>query len=109
MAQDWWLNELLGLVLSLLAFIAIVIILRVYEDHALPDWPYNVTLNTFLALFTTIATAGLMVAVLEGLGQLKWIWFMRVKRPLADFQTYEDACRGGAVSSFNLLWTLKGR
>jgi hypothetical protein len=50
-----------------------------------------------------------MIVVLEGLGQLKWIWFMHVKQPLADFQTYEDACCGGVVSGFKLLWTLKGR
>jgi hypothetical protein len=109
LAQDWWLNELLGLILSLLAFLAIVIVLKVYENHTLPDWPYNVTLNTFLALFTTIASTGLMVAVLEALSQLKWIWFMRIKRPLADFQTYEEACRGGVINGIKLLWALKGR
>ena len=107
--QDWWLNELLGLVLSVLAFTAIIIVLRLFEDRALPDWPYNISLNTFLALFITVATTGLMIAVSEGLSQLKWIWFMHIKRPLADFQEYDDASRGGIVSGFKLLWSLKGR
>jgi hypothetical protein len=109
LSQDWWLNESLGLVLSVLAFTAIVIVLRLFEDRALPDWPYNISLNTFLALFITIATTGIMIAVPEGLSQLKWIWFMHIKRPLADFQEYDDASRGGIVSNFKLLWTLKGR
>ncbi|KAE9366582.1 hypothetical protein N431DRAFT_548413 [Stipitochalara longipes BDJ] len=109
LVQDWWLKELLGLILSVLAFAAIVIILRVFEDHALPDWPFNISLNTFLALFITIATAGIMIAVSEALGQQKWIWFMHIKRPLADFQKYDDASRGGLLSGFTLLWTLKGR
>jgi hypothetical protein len=109
LVQDWWLKELLGLILSVLAFAAIVIILRVFEDHALPDWPFNISLNTFLALFITIATAGVMIAVSEALSQQKWIWFMHIKRPLADFQKYDDASHGGLLSGFTLLWTLKGR
>jgi hypothetical protein len=107
--QDWWLIELLGLVLSVLAFAAIVIILRVFEGHALPDWRYHISLNTFLALFITIATAGLMIGISEGLSQQKWIWFMHIQRPLADFQKYDDASRGGILSGSKLLWTLKGR
>lgn len=65
--QDWWLNELLGLVISVLTFTAIVIVLMLFEDRALPEWPYNISLNTFLALFITIATTSLMIAVSEGL------------------------------------------
>jgi hypothetical protein len=107
--QDWWLKELLGLALSVIAFAAIVIILRAFEGNALPNWPFNISLNTFLALFITIATASLMIAVSEGLSQQKWIWFMHNKRPLADFQTYDNASRGGVFSGFALLWTLKGR
>lgn len=34
---------------------------------------------------------------------------MHVRRPLTDFQEYDDASRGGIVSGFKLLWTLKGR
>ena len=107
--QNWWWNELLGVVLSLLAFAAIVIVLRRFEDRALPDWPYNISLNTFLALFVTIAITGLMISVSEGLSQQKWIWFLHIKRPLGDFQKYDNASRGGVVSGFKLLWTLKGR
>ena len=109
LAQDWWLIELMSLMLSLAAVVAIVAMLRAFENHSLPDWPYNITLNTFLALFTTTANMGLMVAVLEALSQLKWIWFMKVKRPLVDFQTYDEACRGGVVSGFKLLSTLRAR
>jgi hypothetical protein len=109
LAQDWWLMELMSLMLSLAAIVAIFAVLRAFENHSLPGWPFNITLNTFLALFTTIANTGLIVAVLEALSQLKWIWFMKVKRPLADFQTYDEACRGGVVSGFKLLCTLRAR
>lgn len=109
LAQDWWLMELMSLMLSLAAVMTIVAMLRAFDNHSLPNWPYHTTLNTFLALFTTIANTGLIVTVLEALSQLKWIWFMKVKRPLADSQTYDEACRGGVVSGFKLLCTLRAR
>jgi Protein of unknown function (DUF3176) len=107
--QDWWLMELLSLALSVSALAAIVSVLRAFENHSLPDWPYNITLNTFLALFTTILNTGLVMAVLEALSRLKWIWFMEEKRPPTDFQRYDDASRGGIVSDFKLLRALRGR
>jgi hypothetical protein len=106
---DWWLMEILSLTLSLAAFTAIVVVLQIFDHHPLPNWPYHITLNTFLALFTAIANAGFMLPVFEGLSQLKWIWFLHGQRPLADFQLYDDACSGGFISRFQLLRTLKGR
>lgn len=41
------------------------------------------------------------------LSQLKWLWFLPEARRLSDFQTYDDAVKGG-VGSVKLLFTLRG-
>jgi hypothetical protein len=49
-----------------------------------------------------------MVPIVEGLGQLKWIWFSsRKHRPLVDFQLFDDAAQGG-VGGLKLLFGFKG-
>ncbi|KAH8904952.1 hypothetical protein BR93DRAFT_882125 [Coniochaeta sp. PMI_546] len=48
------------------------------------------------------------MAIVEGLGQLKWIWFLSSKRrPLIDFQTFDEATKGG-WGSWKLLLRFKG-
>lgn len=37
--QDWWLWELASAVVASLAFIAILLILLLYDGSSLPDWP----------------------------------------------------------------------
>lgn len=59
--QTWWLVEIASLVMSLVALAAIVIILRRYDGQPLPNWPFRITLNTFLSLFATISKATLVL------------------------------------------------
>ncbi len=37
--QDWWLWELASVSIALLATIAIIVILALYDGSSLPDWP----------------------------------------------------------------------
>ena len=49
-----------------------------------------------------------MIPIVEGLGQLKWTWFMGPRaRPLIDFQIIDRAANGvgGCVS---VLFRMKG-
>jgi hypothetical protein len=50
------------------------------------------SLSTFLAFFTTVATAALMIPVAEAMSQWKWNWY-RNDRPLSDFQVFDGASR----------------
>ena len=84
-----------------------MVVLAIYDGKDLPQWPLGVTLNTFLAFFTSAAKVGLIVPVMEGLGQLRWNWFSRMPRRLTDFELFERACRG-ALGSFKLLFAFKG-
>lgn len=99
---DWWLAELLSFGVSLLAVVAIIIILKIYDGQPMSKWPHSITLNSLLAIFTTLAQMGLMIPISEALSQLKWVWFKEAERPLVDFETFDQASRG-PVGSIKLL------
>jgi hypothetical protein len=84
-------------------------VLKTYDGRALADWPLSVSLNTLVAFLAAICQVALAVPLSEGLAQLKWNSFARGEKPLADFQAFEDARRGGPVGSAVLLCRRKGR
>lgn len=67
----------------------------------------GITLNAFVAVFSAVAKAALILPVSEAIGQLKWIWF-RDGRRLYDFHAFDNASRG-PLGSVLLLGTTKGR
>lgn len=103
-----WLPEISCCLLSLGLFAAIIAVLRLYDGRGLPDWPLTVSLNTVVAFLAAMCEVALIIPLTEGLSQLKWNSFARGERPLADFQTFEDAKRG-PVGSARLLYKRKGR
>jgi len=106
--RSTWLPEVVCCVVSIASLAALAALLRRYDGRGLRDWPLGVTLNTLVAFLAAIAQAALVVPVTEGLAQMKWNWFARQARPLADMQNFEDASRG-PYGSVKLLWTTKGR
>jgi hypothetical protein len=103
-----WFWELLSCLFSFLSLIAIIIILKHYDGQPIQNAPQSVTLNSLLAIFTTLAKVGLMFPLAEALSQLKWVWFREAERPLIDFQTFDEATRG-PIGGLRLLGMLKGR
>ncbi|KAK0123470.1 hypothetical protein ONS96_010453 [Cadophora gregata f. sp. sojae] len=100
-----WKWELLSLVGTIMALVAIVIVLNHYNGKPSPKWPYEITLNTLVSVFSTLLKALMMMAVAECISQLKWIWF-KDPRSLTDLTTFENASRG-PWGSAQLLFTLK--
>ncbi|KAL5318279.1 hypothetical protein ACEPPN_013338 [Leptodophora sp. 'Broadleaf-Isolate-01'] len=100
-----WKWELLSLVGTILSLVAIVIVLNHYDGKPSPSWPYEITLNTLVSVFSTLLKALMMMAVAECISQLKWIWFKN-PRSLADLTTFENASRG-PWGSTQLLITLR--
>lgn len=92
--RDWWVREILSLLCSLGSLIAIVIVLAKHDKIPSHSLAAGVSLNTYLAVFATLAKAGLMYPVMSCIGQLKWIWFSKNDAPLADFARFDDATRG---------------
>ncbi|PYH88760.1 hypothetical protein BO71DRAFT_390984 [Aspergillus ellipticus CBS 707.79] len=101
-----WLWELCCVILSGGVLAAMAIILAKYDGHAQPNWR-NVSLNSVISWLSTLAKAGILYAVSESLGQLKWIWFSQ-RRPLSDLGCFDSASRG-VTGSVLLAWLLRGR
>ena len=71
----------------------IVIGLKIFDGQPLPSLPFGVTLNTLLALFTTMTKAAFVFPVAEALSQWKWNR-LREARPLVEMETFDSASRG---------------
>ncbi|KAF4556381.1 Hypothetical protein D9617_1g082580 [Elsinoe fawcettii] len=89
-----WTLEIISLVTAMAAVGGIIGTLGHFNDRALPDWPFDITLSALIALLATIANANLAVPVQSGLSQLKWIRFKAGRTPLADMEVYDEASRG---------------
>lgn len=85
---------------------AIFALLWVYQDKPPLRW-HGITLNAFVAIFSTIARSLLAFTLSNSLGQWKWRWFSGGRNPLIDFEIINDASRG-PLGSFRLLWRTKG-
>jgi hypothetical protein len=84
-----------------------VVTLRIFDGKEQPDLPLGITINSSLQYLTSLAKLAFIVPLIEGLGQLKWLWFKAEPRPLLDFEVYDEAMRGG-LGSFKLFFRLKG-
>lgn len=125
---DWWVWEVLSLVISAIALAAIVIFLASLDDKPQPLWASagrycvtipgidrsvcrrsGITVNSIVSWLGTLARICVLVPLSNGLGQLKWAWFSDGKgRPLADLDTFDAASRG-VVGSVQLIFLLKAR
>ncbi|KAK8085882.1 hypothetical protein PG997_007153 [Apiospora hydei] len=67
----------------------------------------GITINSLVALLTSLSRLAFMVPLVQGMSQLKWVWFSSKPRPLSDFQLYDEASRGpwGGVK---ILFKFKG-
>jgi len=101
-----WPLKALSLFGSLLSMPVIVVLLFVYNNKSTFKW-HGVTLNALVALFSTIARSLFVFAVSKGLGQWKWLWFLRARKPLMDFEIIDGASRG-PLGGIQLLWRTKG-
>ncbi|KAF4876835.1 hypothetical protein CGCSCA1_v003955 [Colletotrichum siamense] len=104
--KDWW-QEILWCIISLVAFVALVLVLKEFNQKPLPRWPSGITLNTIIAALSTIARTAFLIPVSEGLSQSKWAWFKKKPRPLTDFDMFDQASRG-PWGSIGLLVRTKG-
>lgn len=99
--NEWW-PEIFCCLLSIACLAALTHFLEVYDGQRLPDWPSGITVNTIVALLSTVARTAFTVPVAEGLSQCKWNWFKQKPRPIQDFDLFDQASRG-PWGSLNLL------
>ncbi|KAI1413437.1 hypothetical protein F5Y13DRAFT_198748 [Hypoxylon sp. FL1857] len=101
----WWLFEIIAWVVSAIALAVIIIIIAVTDEKPLPQWPMNITLNSFVSFMSTLMKAALIIPVTESISQLKWVWFKKAES-LEDIQTFDEASRG-TWGSLKLLFKTK--
>ena len=90
-----WRAELGAWLFSFGCTVAIFLVLNRYNGQATPEWHYGLTLNTLTALLVTIARVSLSVPIVEGISQLKWLWYTSHEpRSMMDFQHFDNASRG---------------
>lgn len=92
--NDYWVWEALFCTGSLIALMAVIVLLRLYDGKSLPEWPYGITINSVLSWITQILTSCIVGAAAPCLSQSKWIHFSTGYRPLAEMDTYDWASRG---------------
>ena len=105
---DWWLWEILAVLLSFGNFSALVIVLIVYDGRAVSALPKRISLNAIVSILGTISRTSLMFSITATPCQYKWLLFSGRTRQLKDLQLYDDASRGPLGSSA-LLIAEKGR
>lgn len=93
--------------LVLCTFAAIVVTLVVVDGRPLPNMPFHVSINTLVAICSTIVKIAAAFVLAEGISQAKWAWY-RKPHNFRDFLFYDNASRGpwGAAQ---LIWYLRCR
>ncbi|KAE9980911.1 hypothetical protein BLS_008101 [Venturia inaequalis] len=113
--EKWWLFEFFAWFLGAIGLIAIVIILRTTEGNPTPNWyikskyssvKLTVTINSVISLFSTLVKSTLLIPVIAGMSQLKWVWF-RQGHHLSDYQRFDSAAKG-PLGSLILIWKFRG-
>jgi hypothetical protein len=102
-----WLPEITSWIASLFCFIAIIIVLKVFEGQSLPRLPLNISLNAIVGLLATFGEILLMVPVASAIGQIKWLHALK-KRPMNEFRLLDDASRGPWGGFVLLVRTRRG-
>ncbi|KAK8119784.1 uncharacterized protein PG998_004410 [Apiospora kogelbergensis] len=103
-----WAPEIAALLCSMVALIALVILLAKEDQKRLDDWKAPFSLNTVAAILSVLFRTPLAFVVGSCLGQGKWSWFSKRSGPVAVFAAIDEASRG-PLGSLQLLWRLKAR
>ncbi len=101
LADEWGL-ETIGWIVSAFFMVAIIVTLMLHNGKPLPEWPFTITINTLISVFSQIGQTALAIPVSAWMAQLKWSWFTRVRHQLVDFQDIDSASHS-PLSSLLLL------
>lgn len=82
--DDTWTLEVVAAIFAVACLVSIVAVLKVYDGHATPNIPYDITLNAIISTLSTLGKSTLLYAVCEAMGQFKWDWYHGRPRSLLD-------------------------
>lgn len=92
--NDWWLWELGALIVSVVALIVLIAILRKYEGKPTPRWSLHITINALISVCSIIFKGTMIVPIEDSISQIKWIWFRRKRNSLKGMEVFDRASRG---------------
>ncbi|KAM0488414.1 hypothetical protein ACHAP7_001408 [Fusarium lateritium] len=102
-----WLWESLSLIFAIALLITIIAVPAYYNNQILKQWPYDISLNTIIALLSTFMRASMLLVVAELVGQMGWQAF-RQPRPASDIHHFNEASRG-ILGAIKLFWSVPPR
>ncbi|CAJ0549714.1 Ff.00g033270.m01.CDS01 [Fusarium sp. VM40] len=102
-----WLWESLSLVFAMALLITIIAVPAYYNNQILKQWPYDISLNTIVALLSTFMRASMLLVVAELVGQMGW-QALRQPRPVSDIHHFNEASRG-ILGAIKLFWSVPPR
>ncbi|KAI0896075.1 hypothetical protein F4806DRAFT_50498 [Annulohypoxylon nitens] len=97
-----WIWEFAASFLALAMIVTIFGTLYPHDGRPLPQWPFQISVNALLSVYSMVLKAALSFIRVSCIGQFQWGWFSR-ERPLYDLVRYDDAGRS-AWGSTQLLW-----
>lgn len=103
-----WKYELLSMVVSVGALLAIVAVLFAFDGKPMSRWKAIAQPNTVVSALSTLAKSSMLMAVGQALGQLKWQHFEGRPHRLIDFEIFDSASRG-PWGALELLYYLHWR
>lgn len=59
--EKWWLWEVLSSIASFVSLLTVILLLYMHQGRPLPHWPYSITLNSFVAIFSTTLKSAMLV------------------------------------------------
>jgi hypothetical protein len=98
-APAWsvWKWEAAACFMATVSLSAVVATLYPYNGQPLPQWPFRISINTLVSIFSVVLKASFALVVQSSIGQLQWQW-LKSERPLYDLTRYSEAGQGGAKS-----------
>ena len=104
MAVMSWILELIAVVVSTGALLAIVAVLQREDGKPITTWSLAVTLNTVIATLGTLARTTLAFAISACIGQQKWNWLRKRCDRLVAWERFDEASRGPWGATRLLVW-----
>ncbi|KAJ2981404.1 hypothetical protein NUW58_g6695 [Xylaria curta] len=90
---SFWTWEIANCLLLLISLFAILATLYPHDGQPLPQWPFSITINALLSIYTVIMKTSMLLILTSGVGQLQWSWFLH-PRSLKDVVRYHEAAEG---------------
>ncbi|KAI9894189.1 MAG: hypothetical protein M1814_004043 [Vezdaea aestivalis] len=88
-----WAWEITAALASVILLLALVGLLAAYDNCPVSQLR-GVTLNTYVAIFSTAGRTTLVFFIAEAIGQWKWLLYATGARPLLDVERVDAASRG---------------